>query len=188
MTYSVYQHWDPLKVMAVGISYPPELYDYIKNEKVRKVFYQIAEETEEDYQKLINLLHSFGVKTVRPNISEEIDMANHCIKNNQTIDKPGIFMQPRDSTIMLGDIFYAHGNPWAQNLLTEVRNNGNEIKNTFNTGVTFNNDSVYMNAAMITRVGKDLIVGTFENTPEPQLEKIKSIFTLFIISFITITL
>ena len=50
MTYSVYQHWDPLKVMAVGISYPPELYDYIKNEKVRKVFYQIAEETEEYFE------------------------------------------------------------------------------------------------------------------------------------------
>ena len=57
MTYSVYQHWDPLKVMAVGKSYPPELYNYIKNEKVRKVFYQIAEETEEDYQKLISLLN-----------------------------------------------------------------------------------------------------------------------------------
>ena len=56
MTYSVYQHWDPLKVMAVGISYPPELYDYIKNEKVRKVFYQIAEETEEDYQKLLKFV------------------------------------------------------------------------------------------------------------------------------------
>ncbi len=62
MTYSVYQHWDPLKVMAVGISYPPELYDYIKNEKVRRVFYQIAEETEEDYQKLINLLGKLGLE------------------------------------------------------------------------------------------------------------------------------
>ena len=72
MTYSVYQHWDPLKVMAVGISYPPELYDYIKNEKVRKMFYQIAEETEEDYQKLITLLESFGVQTVRPDISNDI--------------------------------------------------------------------------------------------------------------------
>jgi hypothetical protein len=29
--YNVYQHWDPLKVMAVGISYPPELYDYIRS-------------------------------------------------------------------------------------------------------------------------------------------------------------
>ena len=177
MTYSVYQHWDPLKVMAVGISYPPELYDYIKNDKVRKVFYQIAEETEEDYQKLINLLGKFGVKIVRPDISTEIDIANHCIKNNQTIHKPGLFMQPRDSTIMLGETFYTHKNPWARNLITEVRNNGNEIEHTFNTGVTVNNHSIYMNSAMITRVGKDLIVGTFEDTPESQLEKIKSIFT-----------
>lgn len=35
---SVYQHWDPLRAIAVGQSYPPELYDYIKNEKVRKYF------------------------------------------------------------------------------------------------------------------------------------------------------
>jgi hypothetical protein len=28
---SVYQHWDPLRAIAVGQSYPPELYDYIKN-------------------------------------------------------------------------------------------------------------------------------------------------------------
>ena len=177
MTYSVYQHWDPLKVMAVGISYPPELYDYIKNEKVRKVFYQIAEETEEDYQKLISLLGKFGVKIIRPDISEEIDLANHCIKNSQTIDKPGLFMQPRDSTIMLGETFYAHGSPWAKNLLIEVRNNGNEVRDTFNTGVTINNDSVYMNSAMITRLGKDLIVGTVGNASDSQVENIKSIFT-----------
>ena len=65
MTYSVHQHWDPLKAMAVGTSYPPEFYDYIKNEQVRKVFYKIAEETEEDYQKLTNLLQSLGVDVFR---------------------------------------------------------------------------------------------------------------------------
>ena len=65
MTYSVYQHWDPLKVCAVGKSYPPELYDYIKNEKVRKVFYQIAEETEEDYQKLIKFTFYFRIGVER---------------------------------------------------------------------------------------------------------------------------
>lgn len=27
--YSVYQHWDPLRVCAVGSSYPPEYYFWI---------------------------------------------------------------------------------------------------------------------------------------------------------------
>ena len=107
MTYSVYQHWDPLKVMAVGKSYPPEVYDYIKNEKVRKVFYQIAEETEEDYQKLISLLGSFGVETIRPDMSGPISWAQHNIKNNETIARPWP-MQPRDYSIMLGETFYCH--------------------------------------------------------------------------------
>ena len=176
MTYSVYQHWDPLKVMAVGKSYPPELYDYIKNEKVRKVFYQIAEETEEDYQKLIKLLESFNVKIVRPDISYEVELAYHRIKNNEIIDRPALFMQPRDSTIMLGETFYSHESPWTKTLLDEVRSNGNIIKNTFDTGVTIGNENVYMNSAMITRLGKDLIVGTFDDASDSQVENIKSIF------------
>jgi N-dimethylarginine dimethylaminohydrolase len=163
--------------MAVGKSYPPEFYDYIKNEKVRKVFYQIAEETEEDYQKLINLLNSFGVETVRPDISYEIDFANNCIKHNEIIPAPGKFMQPRDSTIMLGDTFYAPSCSWAENIVKNVRDNGNTIENTFPTGMKSGNFDIYMNSAMISRVGKDLIVGTVEDTSAAQLEKIKSIFT-----------
>ena len=56
MTHSVHQHWDPLKVCAVGRSFPPEFYSKIGNSKVRSVMERIAIETEEDYQKLINIL------------------------------------------------------------------------------------------------------------------------------------
>jgi len=108
MTYSVYQHWDPLKVMAVGSSYPPEFYDYIKNEKVRKVFYKIAEETEEDYQKLTNLLQSLGVDVFRMPIDRLVDEGKYSIKHNQPIVAPHT-MQPRDTTVMLGDTFYYNG-------------------------------------------------------------------------------
>ena len=61
MTYSVYQHWDPLKVCVVGRSYPPEFYSWIKIPHVRKLFERIATETEEDYQNIIKKLESFGV-------------------------------------------------------------------------------------------------------------------------------
>jgi hypothetical protein len=50
--YSVYQHWDPLKICIVGKSYSPKFYDYIKNKKVRDVFYKIAEENEINIQVL----------------------------------------------------------------------------------------------------------------------------------------
>ena len=70
MTHSVHQHWDPLKVCAVGRCYPPEYFNYIQNLKVRGVFHRIAEETEEDYQKLISILKKFDVEVIRTDISD----------------------------------------------------------------------------------------------------------------------
>ena len=68
--FSVHQHWDPLKVVAVGRCYPPEFFNYIQNEKTRGVFHRIAEETEEDYQKLISVLEKFNVKVIRTDITD----------------------------------------------------------------------------------------------------------------------
>ena len=42
MTWSVYQHWDPLRVCAVGRSYPPEFYSWITVAHVRELFERIA--------------------------------------------------------------------------------------------------------------------------------------------------
>lgn len=163
MTYSVYQHWDPLKVMAVGKSYPPELYDYITNEKVRNVFYKIAEETEEDYQKLITLLESFGVQTVRPDMGSSIEIAKNNIKHNRTIPRPWA-MQPRDYSIMLGETFYCSGDKDSNKPIHDlIKKQGNKIADSFNTGFKYQNNDLKLNAAMISRIGKDLIVGTMDN-------------------------
>jgi hypothetical protein len=163
MTYSVYQHWDPLKVMAVGISYPPELYDYIKNEKVRKVFYQIAEETEEDYQKLINLLGKLGVETVRPDMSNNIVLAKNNIKNNKTIPRPWS-MQPRDHSIMLGETFYCSGDTFANKPIHDlIKKQGNKVVRGIDSGFKYQNNSIKLNAAMTSRIGKDLIIGTIDD-------------------------
>lgn len=97
MTYSVYQHWDPLRVCVVGRSYPPEFYSWIKVPHVRKLFEKIATETEEDYQGIIRLLKRFGVEVLRPDLIEP-----------QFVD--GKYqpppMTPRDYTVMIGDTFY----------------------------------------------------------------------------------
>ena len=100
MTYSVYQHWDPLKVCIVGRSYNPEFYSFIKNDRVRTVMERIARETEEDYQKLITLLESFGIEVVRPNISDNFE---DYIQDGKIIPPP---MVPRDYSLMLGENFY----------------------------------------------------------------------------------
>jgi hypothetical protein len=163
MTYSVYQHWDPLKVCAVGKSYPPEFYDYIKNEKVRKVFYKIAEETEEDYQKLIKLLESFNIKTVRPNMAKKIEDSKFDIKNNTPIPRPNE-MQPRDYCIMLGEKFYYGGVPETNKPIIDLINQQGNVVERAPEGRSWSTAEVnywqFLNAAMTSRIGRDLIVGT----------------------------
>ena len=97
MTYSVYQHWDPLKVCVVGRSYPPEFYSWITVPHVRKLFEKIAIETEEDYQAIIKKLEEFGVEVLRPNLPS-INFID-----GKYVPPP---MTPRDYTVMVGDAFY----------------------------------------------------------------------------------
>lgn len=101
MTYSVHQHWDPLRVCAVGRSYPPEFYSFIANSHVRDIMQRIAYETEEDFQKLIQVLESFGVEVVRPSIDTNFD--NYF--DGEKYHAPTM-MVPRDSTAMIGETFY----------------------------------------------------------------------------------
>jgi hypothetical protein len=95
--YSVYQHWDPLKVCVVGRSYPPEFYSWIKIPHVRTLFEKIAIETEEDYQAIIKKLKEFGVDVMRPTIP------NNVFLNGKYLPPP---MTPRDYFLSVGKTFY----------------------------------------------------------------------------------
>jgi hypothetical protein len=95
--YSVYQHWDPLKVCIVGRSYPPEFYSWIKVPHVRKLFERIAIETEEDYTNIIKKLQEFGIKILRPDLPAE------SFFHGKYHAPP---MTPRDHMIMIGETFY----------------------------------------------------------------------------------
>jgi N-dimethylarginine dimethylaminohydrolase len=110
--YTVYQHWDPLKVCLVGKSYSPQFYSFIKNSKVRSVFEQIAQETEEDYQKLIKLLESFGVEVHRPYVPDDWQERTEWSNPNKIIPPP---MTPRDYSISLGSnlFFNAYTPPFS---------------------------------------------------------------------------
>jgi len=97
--YSVYQHWDPLKVCVVGRSYPPEFYSWIAVPHVRELFERIAIETEEDYQNIIKKLEEFGVEVLRPDLPEETFL------DGRFVQPP---MTPRDYTIMIGENFFSN--------------------------------------------------------------------------------
>jgi glycine amidinotransferase len=173
--YSVYQHWDPLEVCIVGKSYPPEFYSFIKNPKIRTVFEKIAEETEEDYQKLVRLLESFNVEVLRPNVGDDYKWYMMYDKDPVVIQPPP--MTPRDYSIMLGDQFYfkhldlkfnLNGNAIEQDEFNHEyisRYTWNDITNKIKScgnQVLKQPDPSFqpMSAAMVSRIGKDIYVGT----------------------------
>jgi hypothetical protein len=206
MTYSVYQHWDPLKVCVVGRSYPPEFYSWIKIPHVRKLFERIAIETEEDFQNIIKKLQSFGVKILRPNLLSD----QHLLTNEKYVRPP---MTPRDYLCMIGDCFYENYSfdfkifynnvkdpSWPEcqsinelnnlpsyiqkeckelhnldkftsllsmygEIFDHIRQQGNQIKSSWDQRI---------NGAMVTRIGKDLYVGT-ETYDQDQTKFLKQL-------------
>jgi len=209
MTYSVHQHWDPLRVCAVGRSYPPEFYSFIANSRVRSVMERIAIETEEDYQKLIKLLESFGVEILRPIISEDFSVY---LKNGKYVPPP---MTPCDFSIMIGETFYHNwctemqiyqniaADNWPKistvgeydllpdvikqevqaiidkhqgtisqeykHILKKISAQGNKVVERVIKGKTS-----LINRAMITRVGRNLYIGTHDSNDD--IEKLKQTY------------
>ena len=117
MTWSVYQHWDPLKVCVVGRSYPPEFYSWITVPHVRSLFEKIAIETEQDYQKIINKLHEFGIEVLRPSLPPVPFL------DGKYVLPP---MTPRDFTVMIGETFYSRDS----SLDAKIKNFYNNVKDS----------------------------------------------------------
>jgi len=160
--YSVYQHWDKLKTCVVGKSYPPEFYSYITNSRVRNVMERIAIETEEDYQKLINLLESFSVNVLRPTLQKSIEY--YKTKDNLIIPPP---MTPRDYSAMVGDTLY-----WLK------QKNFIDYKDIIQSVKKHNkvNHELQVSASNTTRIGKDLYFGTSVNETVDDLLYKKDFF------------
>lgn len=140
--FEVYQHWDPLRVCIVGRAYPPEFYSFIENKKIRSLMERIATETEEDFQKLITVLESFGVEVLRPITGHP----NQHIYDNKLQPPP---VMPRDTMGMIGDKFFfdnISGNDQSYDaILARITNEGNSI--LYDTGI---------NTATIIPLGKNL--------------------------------
>lgn len=196
MTYNVHQHWDPLKACAVGRSYPPEFYSFIKNTKARSVMERIAEETEEDYQNLIRILHGFDVETVRPHL---IDDPEYYKINGRYLPPP---MCPRDHTAMVGDKFYMPSTVredtwidvkdplWPENPKDATPQMLQEVKEIHGVDTILEsdftsykpiedlvkqqgNEIIYnqsINTAVMARIGKDLYFGTEESDDRTATE------------------
>jgi hypothetical protein len=99
--YSVHHHWDHLQTCIVGRTYPPEFYSWINNSQTRTRFEKLAQETEEDYQKLIALLtNKFNVNVVRPEFPDDL---SQLYIDGKWVQPP---TAPRDYFIMIRDQFW----------------------------------------------------------------------------------
>ena len=201
--YTVYQHWDPLKVCMVGKSYPPEFYSFIANSRVRNVLEKIAYETEEDYQKLIKLLESFGVEVLRPDIPSN-DYRDYLTIDGRIVPPP---MCPRDYSAMIGSNFYIdesayynlnekwhswRGSDWPVNppknkkefdLLEDfikkeiIGLNPNFAWDSVINKISDTNPVIvgeHINTAMTTRIGRDLYFGTNEYLSLEDIQPLRS--------------
>ena len=99
-----YAKWHPLKHCWVGTGFKPEwIRDLITDKKVSDPLCRIAEETEEDYQKLEGILNQAGVKTYRNWL--DIDKYSDLWQMNRHVPP----MNPRDQFVVIGEKFYVSG-------------------------------------------------------------------------------
>tara|TARA_B100000927_G_scaffold96745_1_gene78054 strand:- start:293 stop:1645 length:1353 start_codon:yes stop_codon:yes gene_type:complete len=134
--HTVHQHWDKLKVCAVGRSFPPEFYSCVENPKVRGALEKIAIETEEDFQTLISKLEEFDVEVLRTDVSKNPEDHNIGMKNPDESFNPGMAwsappMCPRDHTTMIGNRFFMPSPKYGDNIDVENIFNGLLDKNLF---------------------------------------------------------
>ena len=100
MTFSVDYHWDKLDCCVVGKTYPPDFFKFVKNSKVRNLMEKISIETNDDLEKLSDLLNKFDVQVLRPELKNNLDSYDF---GNRYLPPP---LTPRDDMAIIGDTFF----------------------------------------------------------------------------------
>ena len=99
-----YATFDPLKHCLIGSGFKAEWFhdlDIYKNNKIMDPLKKIADETEEDYQTLEQILKQAGVQTYR----SFLDIQK--VKSLKNVFRPPTC--PRDHFAVIGEKFYAAG-------------------------------------------------------------------------------
>ena len=145
-----YSTFDPLKHCWVGSGFKAEWFDdlFPKNNKISDPLKRIADETEEDYLKLVDILKSCGVETHR----SFLDLDKY--KSLQNVWQPPT--SPRDHFAVIGETFYQGNNETKgfPDVLDQI-----DKKDIYYTG------DVEVTTANICRVGKDIFWDSNELKP-----------------------
>ena len=133
--FKVTHQWNKLKTCVVGSAYPPELFSFIQDAKLRKYFEKLAIETEEDIGKLVTLLKKFDVEVIRPAMPS--DLENFRIKNGY-IAPP---ISARDFMTMIDEKLYYPGLPNINHAWVEFCDK-HKIDNKSNTNIKYDYSSI----------------------------------------------
>ena len=156
-----YATFDPLKHCWIGSGFKTEWFHDLpmyKNDKIMDPLKRIAEETEEDYQTLDNILKDAGVKTYR----SFLDIEKYGSLKNVHHRPP---VCPRDHFAVIGEKFYAvyHGSQGYVDILKQIDREHLVIDKR--PGV--------ISTASICRVGKDIWWDLPKATTQDTVDKYK---------------
>jgi len=163
--YKVTHQCNKLKTCVVGSGYPPELFSFIKDKKLRNTFEKLAIETEEDIKVLVNFLQKFNIETIRPSMPKTFD--DFKIKNGY-IAPP---ISARDFMAMIDDDLYYPGLPNINHAWVEFANENN-LQN-IDSFANLNNDQ-----QQIFKNSWGIFQKTDKNIFDKKLSFYKDIFTL----------
>ena len=179
------------------MTYPPDYYHWIQDRNTRQRFQTLAEETEQDYQALIALLHGrFGIRVLRPQLPEDLS----ALKIHDHWVSPPV--TPRDYFIMIHDELWVPQQPnsshaqraytnqteltWTefqqqdlaqhraklscyQNVIEHVLSQGNTVRHT---------DLDVVSGCFVSRIGQDLYFAT-QSYDEDQTQLLAKVNQLF---------
>lgn len=157
-----YATFHPLKHCWIGSGFKAEWFSDLSiynNKKIMDPLKRIADETEEDYQKLDEILKSTGVKTYRSFL--DINKVGS-LKN---IFRPPL--HPRDDFAVVGEKLYVGKHrPGYADVLKQVSR-----KNLY-----FGNKNIDLNTAIICRVGKDIWWDINQGTDSSAVDQIRDLW------------
>ena len=102
---NIHCQWHPLRSVMVGRVYDREFFREMPASKTKHMLEQIADETEQDFQDLCDLLSKHDVSIIRPDRAE--GSIQQFIQDETLIPRPP--MAPRDGQLVIGDKMFLVG-------------------------------------------------------------------------------
>jgi len=103
---NVWSEFQPLKKVVLGAPFPPETFDWHKDEETREVMRQILTETAEDIEELAKLLEARGIEVVRPKNIFTITGEEQIQLPWMSCGFPNHPLMPRDTLMPYGDTIF----------------------------------------------------------------------------------